>query len=87
MWKFVTRAKKPPAKISKKDCQEECELHRKPRKWPDCTFLHLLIQSFWVPCQAKISVKKPYYLKLRFVPEYAQNAGFCTIYPRASEGL
>ena len=37
------------------------------RKWPDCIFLHLLIQSFWVPCQAKISVKKTYYLKLRFM--------------------
>jgi hypothetical protein len=29
-----------------------------PGKWPDCIFLHLLIQSFWVPCEAKISVKK-----------------------------
>jgi hypothetical protein len=39
-----------------------------PGKWPDCIFLHLLIQSFWVPCEAKISVKKtPYYLKLRFM--------------------
>jgi hypothetical protein len=36
MWKFVTGAKEPLAKKSKKDC--EYELHRKLRKWPDCIF-------------------------------------------------
>ena len=32
------------------------------RKWPDCIFLHLLIQSFWVPCDLlskHFSKKKP----------------------------
>ena len=60
------------------------------RKWPDCIFLHLLIQSFWVnvTCQAKISVKKTLLFEAEiYVPGYAQNAGFCTIYPRASGGL
>jgi hypothetical protein len=40
-----------------------------PRKWPDCIFLHLLIQSFWVPCDlsSKKFSKKTYYLKLRFM--------------------
>ena len=40
------------------------------RKWPDCIFLHLLIQSFWVPCDLSsknFSKKNPYYLKLRFM--------------------
>ena len=69
MWKFVTRAEEPPAKKSKKDCQKEYELHRKPRKWPDCIFLHLLIQSFWVPCDlsSKNFSKTNLYLKLRFM--------------------
>jgi hypothetical protein len=54
------------------------------RKWPDCIFLHLLIQSFWVnvTCQANISVKKNLLFEAEiYVPGYAQNAGFCTIYP------
>ena len=60
------------------------------RKWPDCIFLHLLIQSFWVSCDlsSKISVKKTTLFEAEiYVPGYAQNAGFCTIYPRASGGI
>jgi hypothetical protein len=62
-WKSLRQKK------SKKDCQKEYELHRKLRKWPDCIFLHLLIQSFWVPCDlsSKNFSKKTYYLKLRFM--------------------
>jgi hypothetical protein len=40
-----------------------------------------------VTCQAKISVKKTYLKTEIYVPGYAQNAGFCTIYPRASGGV
>ena len=82
-------AKEPPAKKCKKDCQKEYQLHRKLRKWPDCIFLHLLIQSFWVPCDlsSKNFSKKNLFETEIYVPGYAQNAGFCTIYPRASGGL
>ena len=74
----------------KKDCQKEYELHRKLRKWPDCIFLHLLIQSFWVPCDLSsknFNIKNLLFEAEIYVPGYAQNAGFCTIYPRASGGL
>jgi hypothetical protein len=91
MWKFLTGAKEPPAKKYKKDCQKEYKFHRKPRKWPDCIFLHLLIQSFWVPCDMSsknFSKKKTLLFEAEiYVLGYAQNAGFCTIYPRVSGGL
>jgi hypothetical protein len=60
------------------------------RKWPYCIFLHLLIQSFWVPCDLSsknFSKKNLLFEAEIYLPGYAQNAGFCTIYPRASEGL
>jgi hypothetical protein len=40
-----------------------------------------------VNCQRKISVKKNLFEAEIYVPEYAQNAGFFTIYPRASGDL
>jgi len=40
-----------------------------------------------VTCQAKISVKKNLFEAEIYVPGYAQDAGFCTIYPRAFGGL
>jgi hypothetical protein len=83
-WKSLRQKK------SKKDCQKEYELHRKLRKWPDCIFLHLLIQSFWVPCDLSsknFSTKNLLFEAEIYVSGYAQNAGFCTIYPRASWGL
>ena len=55
-------------------------------KWPNCIFLHLLlIQSFWVPCDLSsknFSKKNPIFEAEIYGPGYAQNAGFCTIYPR-----
>jgi hypothetical protein len=60
------------------------------RKWPDCIFLHLLIQSFCVPCDlsSKNFSKKTLLFEAEiYVPGYAHNAGFCTIYPRGSGGL
>ena len=77
-------------KKSNKDCQKEYELHRKSQKWPDCIFLHLLMQSFWVPCDLSskhFSNKNLLFEAEIYVPEYAHNAWFCTIYPRASGGL
>jgi hypothetical protein len=60
------------------------------RKWSDCIFLHLLIQSFWVLCDLSskdFRKKNPLYEAEIYVPGYAQNAGFFTIYPRSSGGL
>jgi hypothetical protein len=53
-------------------------------------FLHILIQSFWVPCDLSsknFSRKNLLFEAEIYVPGYAQNTGFCTIYSRASGGL
>jgi hypothetical protein len=66
-------------KKSNKDCQKEYELHRKSQKWPDCIFLHLLMQSFWVPCDLSskhFSNKNLLFEAEIYVPEYAHNAPF-----------
>ena len=50
------------------------------RKWPDCIFFHLLIQSFWVPCDLSsknFSKKNLLFEAEIYVLGYAQNAGFC----------
>ena len=60
------------------------------RKWPDSIFLHPLIKSFWVPCDLSSNnfIKKNLLFEAEiYVPGYAQNAGFRTIHPRASEDL
>ena len=70
-------------------CQE-INLNEITRKWPDNIFLHLLIQSFCVPCDlsSKNFSKKTLLFEAEiYVPGYAQNARFCTISPRASGGL
>ena len=58
-------------------CQEMARLH----------ILHLLIQSFWVPCDlsSKHFSKKPYYLKLRFMcQDMSRMQDFAPFTPRAS---
>jgi hypothetical protein len=48
-----------------------------------------IITRFWVPCDlsSKNFIKKTLLFEAEiYVPGYAQNAGFCTIYPRASGG-
>jgi hypothetical protein len=89
MLKFVTGAKEPPAEKSKKRLPKGVCAGLCARKWPDCIFLHLLIQSFWVPCELSsknFSKKNLLFEAEIYMPGYAQNAGFCTIYPRASGG-
>jgi hypothetical protein len=59
------------------------------RKWSDCIFLHLLIQSFWVLCDLSskdFRKKNPLYEAEIYVPGYAQKAGFLHHLPQSFWG-